>query len=636
VTNGYRYGRSDSSDQTNVFSGGYNSSYRPNLKLALLPNQPGPVILVNPTTLAYGDVAVGSTDTKTFTIQNSGDQTLTGTITTPAGYTVAAARNSTETPLAGKDSRNSLSFSINAGATKTYNLTFAPTAATAYNGNVVITNNSINNTSVNIAVSGTGYIPPTISVDDDALYAYLQVGTEGTDSFTITNTGSQPLSFNISITELASRAGNLLQAASAQEKSIAGSTLTLDTSSYLPGTTVDWTFTATNASTDVEWLRDVIISFPAGVTVNSATNFVGGSGGDMTPDVTSGNGVTITWHGETSYGYGVIKGGESASATVNVTIGASFGGNLTLPWTLNGDIYGSEPHTLTGSNVLTQDSPPISWLSVQPLSGSIAAGQSQTITAYFSAVGMAVGTYEAMLTIHSNDPVNPTLDVSATMDVWDVSLAPEIVVSPLALDFGGVEVGTTSVLQFTVQNTGNAQLTGTISTPSGYSVSQAGAKGFVADAQSSASLAVKQAPGARYAQAEVRNTLTLSVPVGETVTYNLTFAPTAAQTYPGNVVISSNDEDEPTVNIALTGSGYLNLAAPQVTVQKSSGGVTVSWEPVTNANCYHIYRATDPYGDYGTQPFATVLAPETSWEDTQALPMAFYKVVAAFEDLPAK
>ena len=88
--------------------------------------------------------------------------------------------------------------------------------------------------------------------------------------------------------------------------------------------------------------------------------------------------------------------------------------------------------------------------------------------------------------------------------------------------------------------------------------------------------------------------------------------------------------------IALTGSGYLNLAAPQVTVQKSSGGVTVSWEPVTNANCYHIYRATDPYGDYGTQPFATVLAPYTSWEDTEILPMAFYKVVAAYEDLPAK
>jgi len=364
VSNGYRYVRQDSSNQGNIFSGGSISSYRPNLKLTLLPNQSGPVILVNPTTLAYGDVAVGSTDTKTFTIQNSGDQTLTGTITTPAGYTVAAARNSTEAPLAGKESRNSLSFSINAGATKTYNLTFAPTAVASYNGNVVIANNSINNTSVNIAVSGTSYIPPTIDIDNDALYAYLQVGAEDTDSFTITNTGSQPLTFSISMTELPSRTGNLLQAASAQEKSIAGSTLTLDASSYLPGTTVDWTFTATNASTDTEWMEDVIISFPAGVTVNSATNFVGGSGGDMTPDVTSGNGVTITWHGETSSGWGVIQGGQSASATVNVTISSSFGGNLTLPWTLNGDIYGSEPHTLSGSNVLTQDSPPISWLSI--------------------------------------------------------------------------------------------------------------------------------------------------------------------------------------------------------------------------------------------------------------------------------
>ena len=209
--------------------------------------------------------------------------------------------------------------------------------------------------------------------------------------------------------------------------------------------------------------------------------------------------------------------------------------------------------------------------------------------------------------------------------------APEIVVSPLALNFGAVEVGTTRVLQFTVQNTGNAHLMGTISTPSGYSVAQAGAKGFVDVAPSSASLEAKQAPGAWSAQAEVRNTLTLSVPAGATITYNLTFAPTAVQSYPGNVVISSNDEDEPTVNIALTGSGYLNLATPQVTVQKSANGVTVSWETVTNANRYHIYRATDPYGDYGTLPFATVLAPQTSWEDTEVLPMAFYKVVAAYE-----
>ena len=66
----------------------------------------------------------------------------------------------------------------------------------------------------------------------------------------------------------------------------------------------------------------------------------------------------------------------------------------------------------------------------------------------------------------------------------------------------------------------------------------------------------------------------------------------------------------------------------------NAGGVTVSWAPVANANRYHIYRAADPYGNY--EPLTTVLAPATSWEDPEALPMAFYKVVAAFEELPAK
>ena len=427
MSNGYRFVRADGADQTGVFSGGSTSSYRPNLKLILLPNEGGPMIVVNPTSLEYGEVAVGTTEVQTFTIQNIGDETLTGTITTPAGYTVAEAGRSTEVPMTGKASRNSLTFSINAGSSKTYSLSFAPTEAIAYSGNVVIDNNSTNQTSVNIAVSGSGYIPPTLNIDNDALYAYLQVDTEGTDSFTITNFGSKPLSFNITMEELPSRANSGLQAASGQDKSIAGSTLTLDTTDYLPGTTVDWTFTVYNGSTGYEWLKDVIITFPAGVTVNSTTNFVGGSNGDLTPDVSSGNGVTITWHGETSYGYGMIKAGESASATVNVTIGSSFGGDLSLPWTINGDIHGAEPHTLSGSITLGQDLPPIDWLSVQPLSGNLAGGESITVTAYFSAIGKPAGTYEAQLTIYSNDPVNPSQIVYATMDVWeDGNHAPTI------------------------------------------------------------------------------------------------------------------------------------------------------------------------------------------------------------------
>jgi agmatine/peptidylarginine deiminase len=264
----------------------------------------------------------------------------------------------------------------------------------------------------------------------------------------------------------------------------------------------------------------------------------------MTPDVTSGNGVTITWHGETSYGYGVIKGGESASATVNVTIGSSFGGNLTLPWTLNGDIYGSEPHTLSGSNVLTQDSPPIPWLSVQPLSGNIAAGQSQTITANFSAVGMAVGTYEAMLTIHSNDPLNPTLDVSATMDVWDeIVTDPLIAVTPASVSGTAVE-GTSTTATVTVTNNGGAALTWSTS-------SSFAAWGTVSPASG-----------------------TIAAGGNTVLTLTLNAAALTAGTYNANMLITSNAVNEPslTVPVSFTVEAY---------VEPKDIRFIAEWEPAT-------------------------------------------------------
>ncbi|MBW6514756.1 MAG: hypothetical protein K0B87_08380, partial [Candidatus Syntrophosphaera sp.] len=168
VTNGYRYGRSDTVDQTNVFTSGYTSTSRPNLKLTLLPNQSGPQIEVDPSSIAFGNVAVGASSVEQFTIQNSGNEILTGTISTPNGYSVAEVARSSEFNLSPvKNSRNTLGFSITPGATKTYNLTFAPTAAAGYIGNVVISSNDTDNPTLNLSVSGNGFIPnnpPTIDL----------------------------------------------------------------------------------------------------------------------------------------------------------------------------------------------------------------------------------------------------------------------------------------------------------------------------------------------------------------------------------------------------------------------------------------------------------------------------------------
>lgn len=178
VTNGYRCARNDNNDQTNVFTGTYTSSYRPNVKLTLVAYQTGPEITVTPASISFGNVAVGSTSVQQFTIGNSGDSPLTGTISTPAGYTVsqAAAGNSldrssgAEAGLASAEAtRNTLSFNIAAGGSRTYDLTFAPTAATAYNGNVTIASNDSDEANLNIPVTGTGIIAsletPVVSVN---------------------------------------------------------------------------------------------------------------------------------------------------------------------------------------------------------------------------------------------------------------------------------------------------------------------------------------------------------------------------------------------------------------------------------------------------------------------------------------
>ena len=368
----------------------------------------------SPSSFAYGDVVVETSSSKQFTIHNSGTQILTGTITTPTGYAVAQARiRSEEITLNSDKNRNLLSFSVNPGTSKIYNLTFTPTETTTYNGNVVISSNAENTATLTLAVTGAGFIPPTINIDNATISANLQIDNEQAQSFTITNTGSQILTYQITPSELSRNSEQITLSNNPAERNITGSTLTLNASEYTPGATQNWTFTVYNGSNDAEWIKHVIITFPTGVTINNFTNFVGGSGGDLIPTTTNDNGITIDWYGNSPANYGLIQSRQTAVATVNVNIASSFSGIISLPFQIVGDVYGSEPHTLSGMLTVDQAIPTISWFSVQPFNGTISAGQSQLITGHFSALNMPAGSYEALLTINSNDLANPSMEVSA-------------------------------------------------------------------------------------------------------------------------------------------------------------------------------------------------------------------------------
>ena len=422
IGNGYRFKRNDNNDQTNVFSGGETSFQRPNIKLIVEQITIGPQISVNPSSLDFGGIPAGQTQTRQFTIQNYGNETLSGTITTPEGFTVSdSLRINLLTADNNAFSRNTLSFTIPAGTSNTYILNFSPLTAGSYNGNVIISSNAENNPLINLQVTGSAYLPPAIEVSTNSLTATLDAGSQTNQTFTISNTGGLPLSYQISISEDSVYTQKLTQA----DKSITGSTLTLNYANYEPGATLDWTFSLCNNSTDVEWLKDVYVTFPDGIIVNSATNFTGGTE-DMLPNLTSGNGITIHWHGQTTGGWGVVQSGQTVTAIVNVTILPVFYGDLILSYTIQGDVYGSEPHQIEGQIALSQILTPIPWFSLEPMQGEVLPGENATITSYFSALTTQPGIYNALLKIVSNDPFQPLTILSVCMNVLQPNHPPVI------------------------------------------------------------------------------------------------------------------------------------------------------------------------------------------------------------------
>ncbi len=120
-----------------------------------------PQINVSTTSLTFGPVLVGFTSTQSFSISNGGSGTLMGTITTPTGYSVVQQGSKASPVFRGDESKNSLPYSIGAGLSATFNLTFTPLEAIAYNGNVSITHNA-EGPSNSIALTGNGITPTAV------------------------------------------------------------------------------------------------------------------------------------------------------------------------------------------------------------------------------------------------------------------------------------------------------------------------------------------------------------------------------------------------------------------------------------------------------------------------------------------
>jgi hypothetical protein len=97
--------------------------------------------------LSFGSVTVGSTATATMTIGNTGNGELTITsVTYPTGF-----------------SGSFTSGTIAANGSQAVTVTFTPTAAQSYSGNITVTGNQASGTNT-IAVTGTGTVIPSFTL----------------------------------------------------------------------------------------------------------------------------------------------------------------------------------------------------------------------------------------------------------------------------------------------------------------------------------------------------------------------------------------------------------------------------------------------------------------------------------------
>lgn len=98
---------------------------------------------------------------------------------------------------------------------------------------------------------------------------------------------------------------------------------------------------------------------------------------------------------------------------------------------------------------------PNPWLSADPVSGTLEPGQSSDITVTFNSINLPMGTYSGLLTFTSNDPVNPEVNVPATLipsGTW-----AEIAVNPDCFFFE-LEPGFIQTQAMNISNPGNGTL----------------------------------------------------------------------------------------------------------------------------------------------------------------------------------
>jgi len=556
-----------------------------------------PDIVVSTDTLDYGIVFTGYSSSDTLVIANEGTDLLTVSdiVSDNPDYTV--------------DITN---FTLNPEESRQVAVNFEPSSLGTITGNLTITSDDPSNPTVTVFLQGECAEPPDISVSPDSLSDSLFTGETSTDTLTIYNTGGSDLFFDISIDEivlevlskktpdqapLPSSKFEYLEVGKGEEDPRKGDPVVLgaggpDSFGYT------WMDSDEGGTCQFEWVD--ISSTGTQVTGLSDDNFTGpyplgfefpfydsvytefyiSSNGFIGFGPTSGYSTysnqpiptsnspnnIIAWCWDDLYPRGSVYyedfgdrlivqfvdyGEYGGNGRINAEVILYRSGQITIQYLNSHDGFdllsntvgienmpGNEGLQVAFNTGYIHDSLAVefsigpSWLSAEPISDTIPSGDSVQVEVTFDATGLYGGDYFADILIASNDPDEPEAIVPAHLNVTG---APDIVVSTDTLDYGIVFTGYSSTDTLVVANEGTDLLTVSdiTSDNSDYTV-------------------------------DITN---FTLNPGENQEVAVTFEPSSTGIITGNLTITSNDPDNPSVSVFLQGEC---VEPPDISVSPNS------------------------------------------------------------------
>jgi Abnormal spindle-like microcephaly-assoc'd, ASPM-SPD-2-Hydin len=554
-------------------------------------NAPVGHLTLNPSTLTFGNVSVGSSSVLNATVTNSGQGVvhISQVFASGAGYTESGIA----TPA-----------TLAAGQSAQVKVTFAPTASGLLGGTVGISSDAPG-AAPGLAMTGTG-VQPALSVSPASIsFGSLIDGQSKSQSVTVTNTGTADLKISqmtaagtgmtvsgitTPLTIPAAQSSTFKVQFAPQTAGASSGSISLTSNASSSATVIGMSGTGV-ASTSTLSLSPSSLSF-GNVNVGSSANQTvtvtntGNSSATISQIGVTGSGLSLTGIStpltlapSQSTLFTVVFNPSTTAATTGSVAVVSQSGTSQVSVTGSGaqaalslsqnavtfnnvttGISNSQPLQIsnTGNATLTVSQANVTGsgfsISGLTLPANISAGQNASFTVVFlpQTAGSVTGTL-SLVSNASSSPSTVSLTGSSTAATHTLS------VSASSFSFGSVNAGSSASKSVTLTNTGNASVT----------VSQV------------------SITGTNFALVGAGAPITLSA--GQSTMFSVQFSPAGAESDNGSVSITSNATGSPAA-IALSGTGV---------AQQVQHNVQLSWtDSGSGLAGYNVYRSTTSGSGY--------------------------------------